>query len=53
MSIEITTDGITKRYSYYPYDAFYVDGKQVKEAWLDGVKYYPKEMIKADTKSHN
>ena len=42
MSIEITTDGITKRYSYYPYDAFYVDGKQVKEAWLDGVKYYPK-----------
>lgn len=44
MSIEITTDGITKRYSYYPYDAFYVDGKQVKEAWLDGVKYYPKEI---------
>lgn len=53
MAIEITTGGITKTYRYYPYDAFYVsangsinasgDGEQVKEAYFNGVKYYPEE----------
>lgn len=41
MSIEITTGGVTKTYRYYPYDAFYVDGVQVREAWFNNTKYYP------------
>ena len=51
MGIEITSSGVSKTYRYYPYDAFYVDangnvntsgnGQQVKEAWFNGVKYYP------------
>lgn len=32
-----------KTYEYYPDDAFYVNGQQVKEAWFNGVKYYPVE----------
>ncbi len=30
-----------KTYLFYPYDAFYVNGQQVKEAYFNGVKYYP------------
>ena len=51
MAIEITTGGITKSFKYFPRDAFYVDangsvntsgnGRQVKEAYFNGVKYYP------------
>ena len=41
MSIEITAGGATKTYRYYPYDAFYVEGAQVREAWFNGTKYYP------------
>ena len=33
-----------KTYRYYPYDAFYVNGAQVKEAYFNGVKYYPEDM---------
>ena len=44
MGIEITSNGLTKRYRYYPQDAFYVNGKQVKEAWANGVKYYPESV---------
>jgi len=43
MAIEITTGGVTKTYRYYPYDAFYVNGTQVKETWFNGVKYYPED----------
>ena len=43
MAIEITSGGVTKTYRYYPYDVFYANGQQVKEAWLNGVKYYPDE----------
>lgn len=55
MGIVMTSGGVSKTYNYYPYDALYVDasgnlnangnGAQVKEAWFNGVKYYPKEMF--------
>jgi len=51
MAIQISSGGVSKTYRYYPYDAFYVsangsinasgDGEQVKEAYFNGVKYYP------------
>lgn len=51
MGIVMTSGGVSKTYNYYPYDALYVDasgnlnangnGSQVKEAWFNGVKYYP------------
>lgn len=51
MAIVMTSGGVSKTYNYYPYDALYVDangnvnangnGTQVKEAWFNGVKYYP------------
>ena len=54
MAIEITTGGVTKSYRYFPYDAIYVDasgnvntsgnGRQVREAYFNGTKYYPEEL---------
>ena len=51
MGIEISSGGVSKKYRYYPYDAFYVDangnintngdGEQVREAYFNGTKYYP------------
>ena len=42
MAIEMTSNGRTKTYCYYPTDVLYANGKQIKEVWVDGVKYYPK-----------
>jgi hypothetical protein len=54
MAIEISSGGVSKTYRYYPRDAFYVDaggnvntsgqGQQVREAYFNGVKYYPEEI---------
>jgi len=51
MAIQISSGGVSKTYRYYPRDAFYVDasgnvntsgqGQQVREAYFNGVKYYP------------
>ena len=42
MAIEMTSNGRRKTYCYYPTDVLYANGKQIKEVWVDGVKYYPK-----------
>jgi hypothetical protein len=54
MAIEISSGGVSKTYRYYPRDKFYVDasgnvntsgnGQQVREAYFNGVKYYPEEI---------
>jgi hypothetical protein len=41
MAIEISANGVTKSFQRYPDDAFYVNGQQVKEVWVNGVKCYP------------
>ena len=51
MSIEISSNGISKTYRFYPQDALYVDangnvntsgsGRQVTEVWANGEKCYP------------
>lgn len=58
MAIEITTGGITKSFKYFPSDAIYVDangsvntngnGRQVKEAYFDGTRYYPENTVPSD-----
>lgn len=55
MAITMTSGGVSKTFRYYPQDAFYVDssgtistdssaGRQVREAWFQGAKYYPDHM---------
>lgn len=41
MAIQETVNGVTKTYRYYPYDRIEVGGRQVREVWFNGVKYYP------------
>ena len=44
MAIQETVNGVTKTYRYYPYDRIEVGGRQVREVWLNGAKYYPEEL---------
>ena len=48
MSIEISANGVTKSFQRYPDDALYVNGQQVKEVWVNGVKCYPEGNVETE-----
>ena len=48
MAIEISANGVTKSFQRYPDDALYVNGQQVKEVWVNGVKCYPEGNVETE-----